>query len=782
MSKQDRKKGAANARGSSSVIRQFDPTDLQAIGILAVLAAVFFHKILLGQAYFWEDFIYQNYPFRSFAATSLAMGQLPLWNPYTFNGMPFLADIQTTVLYVPSLLLTLFVSNGTLSYYWLQVMIILHFLLAGVGMFYLAKSFKLNNLPALFAGAAYMLSGYMIVHAIHQQNVTLVAWYPLVLLLFRRALEGKLAYVFLCGLVLGHSILAGYPQLSLYLYMFLGAWFLVELLTRFKGKELLTPSALGMTGRAAGVVIISVALAMVQLLPTLELSDLSQRARITLEKASEGSLAWSQILTLLFPKMFGTAGAAGFQYFGPGQYFYYWETCIYLGLLPLVLALLSIWLVRRDKHIWLLLGTSAFSLLFALGENFFLFKIFYEFVPGFSKFRIPARMGIFLTFSTSLLSAFSLQALLYEQLHAKRQQILRNLILAAGAAGIVLAGLVLSGTFAGSLTAAQFAQVAAEVKSSTLSAVFILLVVVTLLFALIRQKLGRFAGIMLVGVFFVDMYIFGGEQNNGRMNPGDYFRQRADLVEFFRKDGANELFRVNSRNARGLLPGWDRNQGMVDRIFTMEGYTPLALARAYAPFASNDHSFDLLNVKYKTVFDEQSGQQRLVEHTTRMPRAFVLYNIHVPLSEQELLDYLKSPDFNHRTTAVLEAEPERRITPPAATPEWRARITNYTNNEIIIDASTSHDGILVLSEIFYPGWKAYVNGTETAVHRANYNLRSLILPAGQHTVVVRFESPPFRTGFWISLTTLLLCAGGMALSMRYSRKPQETSQSVSQAA
>ncbi len=782
MSKQDKKKGAATARGSSSVIRQFEPTELQSVGILALLVAVFFHKILLGQAYFWEDFIYQNYPFRSFAATSLAMGQLPLWNPFTFNGMPFLADIQTTVLYVPSLLLTLFVSDGKLSHYWLQVMIILHFLLAGAAMFYLAKSFKLNNIPALFAGVAYMLSGYMIVHAIHQQNITLVAWYPLVLLLFRKALEGKWLYVFLCGLVLGHSILAGYPQLSLYLYMFLGAWFLVELLTRFKGKELLTPPALGMTAQAGAIVLISVALAMVQLLPTLELSDLSQRAQITLEKASEGSLEWSQIVTLLFPKMFGTAGASGFQYFGPGQYFYYWETCIYLGLLPLLLAILSFGLVKRDKHIWLLWGTLVFSLLFALGENFFLYKLFYEFVPGFSKFRIPARMGILLTFCTALLSAFSLQVLLYETLHTQRQKLMRNVILAAGAAGLVFAGLVLSGSFSGTLTAAQFAQVASEVKSSTLSGLFILLIAITLLFAIVRQKLGRFAGIMLVGLLFVDMYIFGGEQNNGRMNPEEYFNQRADLVEFFKKDGENEVFRVNSRNARGLLPGWDRNQGMMDRIFTMEGYTPLALQRAYAPLASNDQSFDLLNVKYKTVFDEQSGQQRLVEHTTRMPRTFMLYNIHVTRSEQELLEYLKSPAFDYRTTAVLEEEPDRRLSPPATTPDWKAHITNYTNNEIIIDASTSHDGILVLSEIFYPGWKAYINGHETTIYRANYNLRSLILPAGKHTVVVRFESGPFRTGFWISLLTLLLCAAGMALSLRQNRLAQASPESVAAAA
>src|SRR5512140_2502124 len=76
----------------------------QAVGVLALLVAIFFREILLGTAFLWEDFLYFSYPVRNFAATSVAMGSLPLWNPYTFNGMPFLADIQTTVFYLPCML------------------------------------------------------------------------------------------------------------------------------------------------------------------------------------------------------------------------------------------------------------------------------------------------------------------------------------------------------------------------------------------------------------------------------------------------------------------------------------------------------------------------------------------------------------------------------------------------------------------------------------------------------------------------------------------------------
>jgi hypothetical protein len=759
MSKQEKNKRAADARGSSFVA-PLALSNGQCLGVLVLLVAVFFHKILLGQAYFWEDFLYQNYPFRSFAATSLAAGELPLWNPYTFNGMPFLADIQTTVLYFPCLFLTLFVNDGSLSYYWLEVMIILHFVLAGVGMFSLAKSYSLSNAPSLFAGAAYMLSGYMIVHAIHQQNLTLVAWYPLVLLFFRKAMnESGWFSVFLCALTLGHSILAGYPQLSLYLYCFLGVYFVFELLTTFRFRELLSKPVLILSAKAASIVVPSVALAMIQLLPTLELSELSQRAQITFEKASEGSLAFAQLATLMFPKLYGTAGANGYAYFGPGTYWWFWETCIYLGALPLVLAVLSFTLVKKNKHIAFFAGIAVFSLLFALGDNFVLWKLFYEFVPGFSKFRIPARMGILLTFSGALLSAFALQWLLHEEKSRKERSVARNTLLAAAGVATLLLFLILSGSFSGSLDAQQYQQVASDVRSSSIVSFFLLTFSCALVFLVMKGKITRLAPVALVVVFFIDMFVFGESQNTGATNPTAYFKQSAELVSFFKKEGEKEIFRINTRNAQGMI--MDRNQGMMDRIFMMEGYTPLALQRAYAPLASNDVAHDLLNVKYKTVSTEQG--QRLAEHPTYMPRAFFLYDVKVILDSAEFVRYLKSPEFNHRKTAVLERQPGFSLPMPLTEPQWDARITEYRNNRIALDVSTSHDGLLVLSEIFYPGWKAYVDGVETEVYQTDYNLRGVFVKSGKHAVVMTFEPASFRSGMWISLVSLSIILIGIVL-------------------
>lgn len=266
---------------------ELKPWHIQAI--VTAFALFFFRDILLGKAFLWEDFLYYSYPVRSFAATSMAMGQFPLWNPYTFNGIPFLADIQTTVLYLPCTILALAVKNGSLHFGWLELVIVLHYVLAGISMAALARFLELRPVPSLFASVAFMLSGFMIVHSIHQQIITLVAWYPLITLLFLRALrDQRWFWVFLAALALGHSIFAGYPQLSLYLYLFLFALFVFELLRINGPKGLLKSPALVMSAKAAAIVILSVAVAMVQLLPTAELADLSQRAQITYEKGKRG--------------------------------------------------------------------------------------------------------------------------------------------------------------------------------------------------------------------------------------------------------------------------------------------------------------------------------------------------------------------------------------------------------------------------------------------------------------------------------------------------------------
>lgn len=747
--------------------------DLQCITLIVLLVAFFFRDILLGNAYFFDDFIYQNYPFRNFAATSMATGQIPLWNPYTFNGMPFLADIQTAVFYPPCLLLTLFVREGYLHFYWLELVIILHLIPAGVSMYFLARSFGLHRIPSLFAGIAFAFSGFMICQMVHQQIISVVAWFPLVLLLFRRAITGEgWHWVFLTGIVLGNSTLGGFPQVSLYLYFFLLLYFLFEFFTTYKGPAVTSRPAIISSLKGACVIAISLAVAMIQLLPTLELAPLSERAEIPYEMSIQGSIAWSQLLTLFAPKFFGTAGGEGYSYWGPGAYWQFWETCIYVGAIPLMMVLISATLWKRSKYIIFFCGLAAFSFLFGLGDNFVVHKFFFDYVPGFSRFRNPARMAVLLSFSASLLSAFAIQHILFEQPPAERLRKYRNLVVALGSAACVLLILTTSGSLSGIFPFFRDLEIFSLVKEEVaISGMVFVVSALTLLGLITRRLQGRWAMVAVLGVFYIDVLLFGGHQNSGKVNPREYFSRTNQLTEFLSKEGKTELFRVNARNKDGMI--LDRNQGMIDRIFLTEGFTPLRLQRAYAPLRTSDQLYDLLNVKYKTVTDSVNRRLSLVPHPTYLPRAFFLYRMHVVQSEEELLAYLKNPEFDLHTTAVLEKDPGFTLPTFADTPNWRATIISYENTKIMLEVETSHDGLLVLSEIYYPGWVAYVDSTPTKIYQTDYNLRSLFVLKGTHKVEMIFAPHSFANGTKITIATLVLCSLGSIFSLFRTTKKGE---------
>jgi hypothetical protein len=734
--------------------------------VFAVLACALFFKILLGSAWLWEDMLMFSYPIRSFASTSLAMGQFPLWNPYTFNGMPFFADIQTSVLYLPSLALVLFVKNNTLGFYWLEVMVILHYVLAGWGMYRLAASYGFERIASLFAGAAFMLSGFMITHAIHQQVITLVAWYPLIFLSFRRMLQEKTwRWTCITAILVGHSILAGFPQLSLYLFFFLGVYTVWFLLTPLGERRIVSRETILLAVKAGLMVTLALGLASVQLLPSTELAPLSQRAQITYEKATEGSLAPEQLFTLILPKLFGTAGAQSYSYWGPGPYWHFWETCVYLGVLPLFLAALALFLRSKDREVWFFSGYALFSLLFALGGSFPVHRFFYEFVPGFSTFRDPARMGIFLSFAVSILAAYTLDAIARGTAGAPARLRARSVATGVSIFSLAVGIGVISGMLDGSLPFLHNPTVAATVRSTTTTALVLIAASGVLVIALLADGgANRWLRYLTIPLAAMDLLIFSAGQNDSPNNPAEYFARPAAIVRFLHAEEARGPLRVNTRNAYGMI--MDRNQGMIDRVQMVEGYTPLMLQRGFPPFRTDEQRFDLLNVRYKVALEPGRRGLSLVQHPTAMPRAFFLYDVRVLPSDEAVLAAVADTNWSHRTTAYLDHDPGLSIPLPARPPSWSAQIMRYENNLIAISAETEDNGLLVLGEIYYPGWEATVDGHPAEVLRVDGGIRGIAVGSGRHEIVVQFVSPPFRRGAYISLATLALCLAGIILSGR----------------
>jgi hypothetical protein len=159
------------------------------------------------------------------------------------------------------------------------------------------------------------------------------------------------------------------------------------------------------------------------------------------------------------------------------------------------------------------------------------------------------------------------------------------------------------------------------------------------------------------------------------------------------------------------------------------------------------------------------GQKRHVyENTEALPRAFFVDKYRVAEAEEilRLLPSLPANGVDLRETALLETEPE--VTPVSAEGA-RAAITDHGFNEIRVDAELPSAAILVLSEVYYPRWKVFVDGEERALLKADYVLRAVALPAGEHEILFKYDSSVLKRGLTISLITFAAALTLLLLSL-----------------
>jgi hypothetical protein len=145
------------------------------------------------------------------------------------------------------------------------------------------------------------------------------------------------------------------------------------------------------------------------------------------------------------------------------------------------------------------------------------------------------------------------------------------------------------------------------------------------------------------------------------------------------------------------------------------------------------------------------GRTHVYENERALPRAFVVGQVKVVPDEEKILSELAL--FDPRELAILEEKPGWTLDAPSLFQE--AQVTFYSPNRIVVQADLSTPGLLVLSEMWYPGWWAYDNGREVKVHRANYLLRSVHLEAGQHAVEFVYDPLSVKVGLWVSAGAVL---------------------------
>ncbi|HON11022.1 MAG TPA: YfhO family protein [Chitinispirillaceae bacterium] len=720
---------------------------------LIIFFLIFYGKFLIGSAALWEDVVEQAYPNLMFTLHSIKKGLFPFWTPYVFSGMPFFADVQANILYPPYwilLLLSLFTSSHTLL---LSSFIVVHILWLGVGVYLLSIHFGFRRISALFTAVALMFTGYVSLHVIHFIYIYVISWFPLTLLFLDKSFKtGNLRYCLISGLFFGISTFGGYPQANLHFACVLAGWTALAIVRNWGSSW---TARLLYASYYALVMAIGLGLAAAQYLLSVELMQQSVRQTLDFEQASLGSIPLRNLLTFIAPKFFGSVSGSSMGqsfYWGFPQSFLFWETNAFVGIITLFLAVRAIFDTRKNPVIIFLLIAASLTLILSLGNNTPLWYLVFNYVPGFSNFRLPGRFISWFSYMVVFLAGIGLDLILKNSTDPK---VNRNYFKAVAIiAGVTAFGLILFLT--GAFRTSEYFQHETVLKNSINAAGFALLsiaVSVALIWAILFRKNKSAWGMAMVVFTFVELYAFGGSFAGSKVTFEQFYKN--DISRPLKEKLKEESFRVQSRLYRGpgkgqmILP---RNLGNVYELPLTEGYNQFLLKR-YSDLLNhvNDTvSQELLNVKYKKV----PGRPVFYELKT-MPRFYCSPFVKVVDNHDSALAYLNSTSFTPGRDIILEEVPES-VTDTLNGAVFNVKLLRETANVIELEVNAQGNTFLSAGEIYYPSWKVTVDGKKSRLYAANLAFRAVPIEKGTHRVVMRFESDFFRVGMAVSVIILLI--------------------------
>jgi hypothetical protein len=741
----------------------------------------------------WSDQFMAGYAFREFAAATLReTGGFPLWNPYLYGGMPYVAAMHGDIFYPTFLLRMVMPTDVAMTFGF-----IIHVYLAGIFSYLFLRSLGLGFFASLVGGLAYMLSGNVagLVSPGHDGKLFISALLPVALLVLVRGIrDGRHWSWGVLAIVIGLAVLSPHPQLLQYMLLLSGAFALFLAFSDFGGGRLPRNTALRRLGFAALAIVIGGAIGAIQYVPVREYVAWSPRAGgMGWEHAISFSMPLEEAVNFYLPEFSGIRD----RYWGRNGIHLHSE---YLGAAVLVLAGLGLvagtsQTQRRLRWFWL--GAFVLSLLWAFGGNTPFYRIPYAIVPGTKFFRAPSTMLFVVSFCVAMLAALGVE-------RALRWEVSRKYIVGWAIAALALLGLGVSGglTNLGLAVAVEgrtdyvLDNTGAVSVGSIRSFVFVAFTCLTLFLLLTRRLARNVAGSLLAAVVVVDLWsvarhywLFAPPASvSYASDPAiDYVRRQPQPVRVFSK-----MMEPGPRDSYLLHAAL-----MSHRIRQIEGYHGNHIARYDLLFPptgqqlGNPNVWRLLNLRYiytnradlgvpeikrviGPVKNAAGSQVYLHELPGENPYAWVAPII-VKATDEEAATTVLDPRFDVRRAALFDTSAAVEGQRPTALPEAltiAARVSSYAPGRVSIelDAPAPKGSALVVSENYYPGWSATADTRPAVVGRADVSLIGVALPEGARRVDLTFTSAPYRTGKTITLTALLIallaCAAGFLADRR----------------
>jgi hypothetical protein len=746
-------------------------------GVLILFLPIFQGQFLGGHS---SDQTWTGIPIRQFWVDEVRRaGGIPLWNPFMFGGLPFVGAMHGDMFYPGSWLRLLVPVDMALN-----LGFALHFVLAGLFTWGFLRALGVSWTAALAGGVAYQFSGILasLVQPGHDGKLYVSALLPLMLHALLLAIRKRRAEGYgLLALVVGVGILTPQTQMMQYALFFAG---LFTLWLAFGDEQRPgTPKArLAAVGLALGAVLIGVGIAMIQIMPFLANAPWAARTvgAQGWEYATSYAMPPENILDWLIPEFTGILE----KYWGSNFFKLHSE---YVGAATLGLVALGAVAREHRRLIWFLAGAGMLFLLVSLGGHTPFYRLWYAVVPGVKVTRAPGMAFFIPAFIFSLLAAFGVARL-------ERGEGRKTLVFSLVAAGVLLL-LGASGALGGmaeSLARPELRERAANnadaIAFGAVRSALVLAALAGIGLAVLAGKLkGAAPAVALTLLIGADLVF----------NARRFFEWSPPASELYADDVITRRLHQDSLPFRVLdVP---EPNGIYRTAFLMAKRIPNALGHhgnelhaydelmggknVWRNLLTTTRLWDLLALKYVLLPGPlpiagyslvERGHAGAPSQRGVLQEAFLYQADSVPpyarvvsgaakLDEERIIPTLMDYRFDYNRVVLLLPDAPVEVAPldsiPPRSPS-RARVTGWEPGAMTIrlDPAPASDSWLVVSENWYPDWRAEVNGSEAPVLRGQFTLITVPLRAGASEVTLRVRSASYSRGRAVSFASLAAAA------------------------
>jgi Bacterial membrane protein YfhO len=796
------------------------------VALILVLLVVFLHKAFFENQVFISVDINASKSLDGFIQQAKSEGVFPLWIPYIFGGMPSFASLLTAGNRWYDLVVTVW---GAVDHFLSVVMVnssvgwvVVYYWLFGFGIFLLGRRLGLTKFASFFAAVATIFSTFIIdwIMAGHNTKIAAISFFPFILLLVME-LTRRFKWSYLLGLIVAIHLQFSSTHIQMIFYSFLAlAIYLIYMLVRglVKKDNLAGIVRSGLLLVAASA--IAFAMSADVYLSTYQYSKYSIRgappiAQTVQDKAAPGggldyqyATNWSfspaEIMSLLIPSYYGfgdieySGPLSNNQtvhvntYFGPEPFM---EASPYMGVIVILLAFVGVVRNRKNPFVIFSLIVIAVAFLISFGREFSLvYDLMFNYFPYFNKFRSPNMILILVQIFVPILAAFGLNSIAEARLNSDHALARKMLISAGVFGGLILLALIMQGPFQdfynGVIQSGRFAKSPQQVQQLLFDnmatdlyvSLFICMLTAAVAAFYIRGRVttlvagAGFTFLLLLDLWRID---YRPMQMYDRKTQAEQFTT-PDYVNFIKQDTG--IYRVIQLQNDQPATSNDLAYYLVQDA---GGYSA-AKIRIYQDMIdvdglTNPNIMKLMGIKYvitdkpEPVYGKVAftGSRSVEENQNILPRAFFVHDYKVA-SGLGILNTLRESAFDPAKTAYFLEDPGLKVDPP----DTGASVSfeDYKLQSMKMRVRATGNNLLLLSEVYYPaGWNAYIDGNPTKIFRADYFLRAIAVPKGEHEIVLKFEPGMYSLGKTLSLGSnglvLLFLIGLLPSALAKMRKP-----------